>query len=73
MGDDLLPEICQELFCNFRALLLGYGVTYKHKTKEKTIFKKTWEPLMVEIKNFFIKFPFTRPPKTSSPSKFCNL
>jgi hypothetical protein len=26
MGDDTPPAGCQELFCSFNALLLGYGV-----------------------------------------------
>jgi hypothetical protein len=45
----------------------------KTKNKIKTIFTKIWEPLMAQIKNFFRKCPFTGPPKTSLPFKFCNL
>jgi hypothetical protein len=39
MGDGLLPVRCQELFCSFSALLLGYGVTYKTEKKKKNIYK----------------------------------
>jgi hypothetical protein len=28
MGDGTPPAGCQELFCSFSALLLGYGVPY---------------------------------------------
>jgi hypothetical protein len=45
----------------------------KLKTKRKTIFTKTWEPFMAQVKNFFRKFPFTGTPKTSTPSRFCSL
>jgi hypothetical protein len=52
---------------------LGGGVAYKTENERKTIFTKTWEPLMAQVKNFFRKCPFTGPPNTSSPSKLCNL
>jgi hypothetical protein len=65
MGDGLLSVRSQELFCNSSALLLGYGFTYKTDNKKKNnIYKKTWEPLVSQIKNFLRKCPFTGQPKT---------
>jgi hypothetical protein len=63
MGDGLLPVRCQELFCSFSALLLGYGVTYKTYNKKKNNTYKNTGATCGSNKELLEKMPIYRATK----------